>query len=412
MRYVSFVLLLLLTPALQAENWSNWRGPTLNGVASGDKYPTKWSATENVEWKIEMPGFGSSTPIVWEDNIFVTCGDGEMNALICYDRSGKLKWKKNVGKQRKGKHKKATGSNSSPVTDGNHVFAYFKSGDFACFDMNGKQVWAKNLQDLYGKDTLWWDLGTSPILTSKYVVVACMHSGPSYVAAFNKKNGSAVWKTDRNMEAPVEANQSYTTPIVVGEGESEQIVTLGADHVTSHLSISGREVWRVGGLNPEKNGYFRSISSPVVVGDYVIAPYARGNTLTAIKLGGEGDVTKSNVVWTQKIGADVPTPARIDDNHVLVCTDRATLASVKLDSGEIVWEKRVKKRAPHISASPIVAGKNAYLIAENGVTFVVEIGGEVLAENSLDEFAVASPVLVDGKILLRTEKSLYCISQK
>jgi outer membrane protein assembly factor BamB len=399
--------------ALATDNWTNWRGPSLTGVAGKGAYPIEWGPDENVAWKVELPGLGGSTPAVWGDRIFVTVGvDGE-NFVVAYDRKGQELWRTPVGKERAGKHRKATGSNPSPVTDGESVFVYFKSGDFACLDPSGKLVWHINLQEKFGEDTLWWDLGTSPILTREHVVVACMHSGPSYLAAFDKKTGQSVWKQERNMEAPEEANQSYSTPVVTMHDGKEVIVVLGADHITGHDAKSGAQLWLVGGLNPTQNGYFRSISSPVISDDVVVAPYARGGSLTAVRLGGQGDVRDSHVVWeSEAISSDVPTPAS-KDGRIYVLADKGRLACLDAQSGQVLSELTLPKHRDAYSASPMIAGNYLYLIREDGTAFVVELGEElkVVAENELGSLTVASPVFVDGQILIRTSEYLYCIGQ-
>ena len=410
--HAGLLLVTLLTAHVDAaDSWNNWRGPNLNGVAADGDYPTKWAADENVAWKIKLPGLGGSTPAIWGDHIFVTAGvDGE-NLTIAYDRQGKELWRTSVGDERSGKHRKATGSNPSPVTDGKYVFVYFKSGDFACLDFDGKLNWHVNLQERYGEDTLWWDLGTSPILTQEHVVIACMHSGPSYLAAFDKQTGKTIWKQERNMDAPEEANQSYSTPVVTMHEGQEVIVVLGADHVTAHSAKTGKQLWLVGGLNPTQNGYFRSISSPVISGDVVVAPYARGSSLTAVRLGGEGDVRGSHVLWESvSISSDVPTPAA-KDGRVYVLADKGRVACLNAESGDVVAELKLEKHRDAFSASPIIAGKHLYLTREDGKTFVVEIGDglKLVAENELDSFTVASPAFVDGQILIRTSEYLYCI---
>lgn len=409
-------LLLVAAWAIQAQaadNWTNWRGPGQTGVAGKGEYPLRWSSDENVAWKVKLPGLGGSTPVVWDNRIFVTAGvDGE-NLVIAYNRKGEELWRTPVGKERAGKHRKATGSNPSPVTDGDSVFVYFKSGDFACLDMDGKPLWHVNLQDKFGEDTLWWDLGTSPILTQEHVVVACMHSGPSYLAAFDKKTGQSVWKQERNMDAPEEANQSYSTPVVTMHDGKEMIVVVGADHITGHDAKTGKQLWLVGGLNPTQNGYFRSISSPVVSDDIVIAPYARGSSLTAVRLGGQGDVRDSHVVWeSEVISSDVPTPAS-KDGRVYVLADKGRVACLDAKSGQVVTELTLEKHRDAYSASPIIAGNHLYLIREDGKAFVVELGDElkVVGENELGSFTVASPVFVDGQILIRTSEYLFCIGQ-
>jgi outer membrane protein assembly factor BamB len=405
----------LMIPSLaRAENWPNWRGPGQSGVAEGKEYPTKWSNTENVAWKVKLPGLGASTPIVWEDRIFLTCGVEGKNMLLCYDRGGKELWRAEIGKAKPVISKKGSSTNPSAVTDGKHVFVYFKSGDFGAVDFSGHVVWQINLQEKYGEDTLWHDLGTSPVLTKNHVIATVMHSGPSYLAAFDKETGKLAWKQDRNTGAPREAAQSYTTPVVVNDGDQELIVVLGADYVTGHDAANGKELWRVGSLNPRKNEFFRSISSAVVSDGIVVAPYARGGTVTAIKLGGHGDVTDTHVLWTKEnLGADVPTPIA-KDGKVYLCNDKGQISCLDLKTGDTLWTTQPeKKRVTTVSASPILAGGKIYITREDGKTYVItpEKDSKVVAENTLpNEFILATPVFVDGKVLLRTNDHLYCFA--
>ena len=397
-----------------ADNWPAWRGPTSNGIAASGDYATSWSATENVDWKVKLDGRGASTPIVWENNIILTMGRGGKNVLVSYDRSGKQNWELEVGTEKAGKHKKASGSNSSCVTDGKLVFAYFKSGDVVAVDLKGNLKWHHNVQEMFGEDTLWWDLGTSPVLTKSHLIITVMQTGPSYLAAFDKTSGKSAWKVDRNLNAPEEAAQAYSTPIVEWVDGKERIYVLGADHATGHDAATGKELWRVGGLNPTQHQYFRSISGPVLAGNMLVAPYARGGSVTGIRLGGSGDVTKTHVAWTAlKVGSDVPTPTFRGD-RVFICRDRGTLTTLDLKSGEIVDEVLLEKNRNGFSASPTLAGNHLYLTREDGTTFVVDVSdkAKVIAKNQLeDEFTVATPVLVDGNILLRTYEHLYCIGK-
>ena len=412
--FASLCLIAALASPLLAGDWPNWRGPGYNGVASGTGYPTEWSATKNVAWKVQLPGKGSSTPVVWGQHIFLTSGSGAdgKNTLLAFNRDGKELWRVLIGSERAGKSKKASGSNPSCVTDGEHVFAYFKSGDLACVDFKGKIVWQTNLQAKYGEDTLWWDLGTSPVLTKAHCVVTVMQTGPSYLAAFEKATGKVAWKEDRNLGAPEEAAQSYSTPVVLNDKGKETLVVLGADHVTAHDAANGKELWRVGGLNPTGHKYFRSIASAVVHNGIVVAPYARTETVTAIKLGGNGDVTASHVAWTMKgNGSDVPTPAAAD-GKVYVLNDRGVLSCLEIATGKEIWSGQAEKNRGNFSSSPTLADGKIYITREDGKTFVLAQGDEfkVLAANELDETqTVATPVFVDGKILIRTDTHLYCI---
>jgi outer membrane protein assembly factor BamB len=410
----SLCLIAALASPLMGANWPNWRGPDQNGVAPGTGFPTEWSDTKNVAWKVELPGKGSSTPIVWGEQIFLTSGADGQNALLSISRQGKEQWRVLIGKERPGKNKKASGSNPSCVTDGEHVFAYFKSGDLACVDLKGKIVWQTNLQDKYGEDTLWWDLGTSPVLTKAHCVVTVMQTGPSYLVAFEKGTGKVAWKEDRNLGAPEEAAQSYSTPVVLNDKGKETLVVLGADHVTAHDAANGKELWRVGGLNPTGHKYFRSIASAVVHNGVVVAPYAREATVTAIKLGGSGDVTKSHVVWTKNgKGSDVPTPTAAE-GRVYVLNDKGTISCLNIETGSEIWSGQTEKHRSGFSSSPILADGKIYITREDGKTFVLAQANEfkVLGANELDGTqTVASPVLVDGKILIRTDTHLYCIGQ-
>jgi outer membrane protein assembly factor BamB len=398
--------------------WPSWRGPHFNGVADGENYPTKWTSSENVKWKIKLPGRGASTPAVVDDKLILTCGAAGKNTVVCLSfKSGETLWTTEIGAETAGKHAKATGANPSIATDGEHAYAYFKSGDLACLDLAGKIVWQINLQEKYGKlkdengkDTLWWDLGNSPVLTKNAVVIALMHSGPSFLVAFDKTSGTELWKSERNFDAPEEAAQSYSTPMLVKDGDMDLLVTVGADFITGNDANTGREVWRVGTLNPWGGRYFRSISSVVASDGIVIAPYSRGNSLTAIRLEG---VQKPTLLWQhahEGSGADVPTPIA-EDGKVYIYQDgkASRLACIDIKTGKELWAVPTGQHRKAVSASPIKAGDRFYVAREDGTVFVIK-DGKIESENPLDgDMFVATPVLVDGKILLRTVNTLYCI---
>ena len=438
-RGVATGLMMAMAVNAVADNWPNWRGPALDGTAAGSGYVSEWGPEKHVLWKVTLPGLGASTPAVWGDRLVVTCAIDGKDAVTCLDRSGKELWRKTLGEARAGKHKKATGANSSPVTDGELVWVYFKSGELACLDLaSGAEVWRTNLQQRFGEDTLWWDLGTSPVLTSTAVVIAVMQTGPSYLAAFDRVTGELLWKHDRDVPAPEEAAQSYSTPLVTtgdpAKGEpAEVLFVLGADHVTAHDAATGRELWRVGGLNPEANGFFRSIASPVLAGDLVIAPYARGGTITAIRRGGSGDITNSHVVWVRKdVGADVPTPA-VKDGRIVVCGDKGIVEGLDAATGATIWRKELPKNRSAYSASPVLVDGLVIVVREDGEASVLGWPGaagnrgdgerravltdhepvpEVVGGGSVEEMTVATPVCVDGRMFLRTHDSLFCIGEK
>jgi len=403
-----------------ADSWPNWRGPNGDGTADGAGYPVKWSASDNVRWTADLPGLGASTPVVVDHRIVLTSTLDRDNLVVCLNTDGEILWQEKVGAAVAGKPgKDGTGANPSAITDGELVFVYFKSGDLACFDLDGELQWQTNLQQRFGEDTLWWDLGTSPVLTRQAVVIACMHSGPSYVAAFDKESGDMLWKTDRNLGAPEEAAQSYTTPLVVNDGGRQTIVVLGADHVTAHDAETGKELWRVGGLNPTNHKYFRSIASAAYSENIVVAPYARGDSLTAIRMGGSGDVTDSHVIWSREAtSADVPTPA-ISNGRVFICRDvkqaRGTIDCLDLFTGDTIWSGQLPRHAMTFRSSPVVADGRLYLTRQDGTVFVVDATADefrLLETNSIGrQHMVATPVFVDGTVLLRTDSKLFCIGE-
>jgi outer membrane protein assembly factor BamB len=400
--------------------WKQWRGDNQVGVAVGDAYPIKWSPSEAVAWSIDLPGIGASTPVISQGRALLTAGVDGQNRLMCLDAAtGKTVWSARLGTDRGGKHRKASGANSSPVTDGSYTYAYFRSGDLGCVDNQGNIRWQKNLQAVYGEDTLWWDLGTSPLLTENAVVIAVMQSGPSYLVALDKLTGKVLWKTDRMLDAPEEAAHSYSSPLLVQVGDQRVIAVLGADHVTLHNENDGAELARLGGFNPTGQRYFRSIASPVVQGDIIACPYARGSTITGVSLAamltGKG---KEAIRWFRDdIGADVPTPAAMD-GHFFVCSDKGVVTALDAESGKNVWQVELPRSRHAFSSSPLIAGDYIYLTREDAVTFVVgplsSSSPKLVATNEIDNAAldtVASIVPIDGDLLLRTRESLYRLSR-
>ncbi len=425
-RFLSIPVFLIasLSNVSDAAEWPSWRGPNGNGVANGNGYATEWSADSNIKWKHAITGIGASTPAVTSGRIFYTSTHEGKNLVTCIDMDGKQIWQHNFGKSLEGKQgKDGTGANPSPLTDGERVFVYFKSGDFGCFNLAGDLVWQTNVFDRFAEvttETLWWDLGTSPVFTSNAIVITMMHSGPSYLAAFNPADGELLWKHDRKTDAPREAAQSYTTPIVTTNPDGKEVIVVtGADYVTCHDASDGTELWRVGSLNPEHNEYFRSISSSVAAEGIVIAPYARGGTLTAIKMGGTGNVTDSHVLWTNKgTSADVPTPTAANGRVFVlrdVKNDRGTIDCLDLKTGKTIWSGQLEKHRMTFRASPILADGKLYVTRQDGAVFVIDAMADefkVISKNEIGgEHTVATPVFVDGKILLRTQEHIYLIAK-
>jgi outer membrane protein assembly factor BamB len=394
-------------------NWPHWRGPHDCGSIETGRYPVKWDATTNVAWKTPLPGKGCSTPVVCAGRIFLTAPVEGKDAVLALDTSGKVLWQTTLGPERPGKHRNGSGCNPSPVTDGQGVFAYFKSGTLAGLDLDGRLRWKTNLQQEYGKDTLYWDIGTSPVLTEKDVVVAVMHEGDSFLAAFDKLTGQMRWKVARNYRTPLEGDHSYTTPILIRHEGREALLVLGGERLTAHDAADGKILWSCGDFNPQAKNNWVPVASPVVVGDIAVVPYGRGTCLHGIRLGGSGDVTASHRIWKREdTGSFVPTPAA-QGGRVYVLCDRGEIDCIDSATGKTLWSGQLPKRSSKYYASPLVADGKIYAAREDGVVFVARGEGkfEVLAENDLGERLIASPVPLDGRLLLRGEKHLFCIAQ-
>ncbi len=410
-------LILSAAPLSHAENWPQWRGPHSNHTAPANPaYPTEFSADKNLLWRVELPGKASSTPAVWEDKIFLTSPDAGNDSALAYDFKGNLLWQTTFGKEVPGKHRNGSGSNPSPVTDGKHVVVYYKSGTLACLSAaDGTEIWKTNLQEKFGRDTLWWDLGTSPILVDGKAVVAVMHEGESYVAAFDLPTGELAWKVDRTFELPKETDQSYTTPFLFEHDGGVDIVIWGADHVTGHDPKTGETRWFTGGFNPKNEAMWRVIASPGVAKDIAVVPYGRAKNVRAVKLGGKGDTTATAELWNRSdFGTDCPSPIVFGDS-VLVHADNGELACMDLKTGADRWQDRWPRDASKFFASPALAGNLLYANREDGSVLVGEIteaGFKFLSENKLDEALVASPVPVNGHLLIRGSKHLYCFTKK
>ena len=394
--------------------WPRWRGPQDHGSTESGVYPVRWSDTENLIWKTPLPGKGCSTPIVWNAKIYVTAPVEGADALLSFDWAGRELSRTTFGSETPGKHRNGSGCNPSPVTDGKSVFVVFKSGNLAVTDMNGKTVWSTNLVERFGRDTLYWDYGISPVLTETAVVVSMLHHGESWLAAFDKTTGEIRWKVSRNYETPKEGDHSYATPIVFQHEGREAILVWGAEHLTAHAASDGQMLWSVGAFNPEGKSNWVVVGSPVIAGDMVVVPYGRGTRLHGIRLGGKGDVTDSHRVWVREdTGTFVPTPA-FYRGRVYLGRDRGEIECVDPASGKTLWSGAFPKNKASYYSSPTLADGKLYFAREDGVVFVAGVEGqfELLSENPLGERVIAAPVPVGGRLLLRGENHLFCVGSR
>ncbi|MFC7339159.1 PQQ-binding-like beta-propeller repeat protein [Haloferula chungangensis] len=406
---------LLSVGHLNATNWSNWRGEEGAGVAREASPPGKVSSSQL--WKAPLPGRGCSTPVVWEDLIVVTCVIHGKDGVLAYDQKGKEVWRHAFGKAAGVRHENAgSGCNPSALTDGKHIYVYFKSGTLAAVTMEGKEVWKRNLHQEYSPDGLKWDLGTSPIFAGGNVVVALLHNeNPSFLLAFDKLSGKEVWKTPRDYDAPAEAQDAYTTPFVTEIDGVETIVTWGCDHLSGHDAKTGEELWKHGDFNPQQKKNWRVIASAVETKGIAIVPFGRGDHVAGVKLGGRGDTTGKNRLWTHKgIGSDSSTPVAKDGKFYVLNDkgpNRGMVTCLDAQTGKKEWQSKFPRSAAIYYASPLIAGDKIYAGRSDGVLFCGTItpkGLTDVVESDLEDTMIASPVAVGSKLFVRTHESLWC----
>ncbi len=433
---------------LAAENWPNWRGPSLNGTSGETGLPTTWSDTENVIWTLDIAenSWSGATPIVWEDSIFITVsylersaggrgfgrrgqgrrGGGGRNRsapapsgdadqiveLWKLNRAdGSVEWKQFLSNNDR-QARKQNMSTPSPVTDGEHVWVMTGTGWLRAFDFDGNEQWARNISDDYWSFGLNWGFASSPLLHEDALYVQVLHGmrtdDPSYVLRLDKATGETVWMVERPTEAERESPDSYTTPALLQYDGQTEIVITGGDVVTGHNPETGAELWRADGLNPTNNGAYRLVASPLVVGETIIAP-TRVRPMLALKAGGRGDVTTSHLLWSFDSGPDVPTP--VSDGELLyVVQDNGVAHALDIATGETVYTEQRLEPGTY-SASPLLADGKLYATSEDGMTTVYRAGREfeIIAKNSLPGYTLSTPSISDGHLYIRAGGTLYAI---
>ena len=387
----------------------------LNGTSSEKNLPIRWSTTENVTWKLAMPERSGSTPIVWGDYVFLNVGEGSNLSLWAVDRtSGAVRWKRplSAGNRRMMKQQM---SSPSPVTDGRSVWVMTGTGVLKAFDFSGKELWGRDIQADYGRFGLQWGYASSPLLFEDSLYVQVLHGmhtdDPSYLLRIDKASGKTVWRVLRMTRARFESPDAYTTPALLKQGNSTEIVITGGDVVTGHDPATGQELWRADGLNPSNDGSYRIVASPVVYGDLLFAP-SRERPLLALKPGGRGDVTKSHVLWSFNNGPDVPTPVS-DGTYLYSINDRGILYCLDARTGKVIYGPQRLRNATY-SGSAVLADGRIYITDEDGVTTVIRSGPkfELLSQNDLQDYTLSSPAISDGQIFVRTASFIYAIGRR
>ncbi len=420
---VGCVLVGSLVATTQAENWPNWRGPKNDGISHETHVPVKWSETENIAWKLPMPGPAGSTPIVWSDRIFLTSvdADGQL-LLLAVGTDGKEQWRQVIATGNKNvRGDEGNFASPSPLTDGQHVWTLMGDGTLACFTLAGKQVWKFNVQDRYGKLELQFGLTSTPVLDGDVLYLQLIHgegnakTREACIVALEKATGKQIWRVDRPSDGYAENEHSYASPMMYDDGDKKFLLSHGADYIVAHRLSDGAELWRCGELNRKTNydPTLRFVASPVTAKGIIVVPSAKKGPIKALRPDGQGDVTanKDAHLWTLDRTPDVPSPLILDD-IVYLCMENGDLQAVRRETGEKLYMERTNRQRHR--ASPVYADGHIYLSARDGKVTVVKTGPkfEIVAENELKEDMSSSLAIANGTIYVRTFQHLWAIRAK
>lgn len=435
-RLLLSTLILLFTGSLaQAENWPNWRGPYFNGSSQESGLPTTFSKTENVAWVSQLPGEGASTPIVWDDAIFLTSIDEEKDGIVGIRvdaQSGEVVWSKKFGEGTR-HDERSTFSGSSPVTDGKTVYFFSGAGDLAAYDFDGNQLWHRNIEDDYGAFAFQWTFSSSPQLHEGKLYLQVLQrnvpvngrgktDGPieSFLLAMDPASGETIWKHIRPSKAVQESLEAFSTPIPILHDGRPELVISGGDCLTGHDPATGKELWRWGTYNPERIGHWRLVPSPVYGQGTLLVCAPKGSPIYAIEAGGNGELLDTSNIWTtegKEFTADVPTPLFYDGYFYVLNGRNKFLSCIHPGSGKIVWSQAIPGKVK-LEASPTGADGKIYLLSHLGEVFVYSAGadgGALLHSTTLGESQSvnirASVVPSKGTLYIRTDDKLYAIRE-
>ena len=420
------VLLVVSSQCLSvAGNWAHWRGTTGNGVAAQAQPPLKWSSTENVKWKVPVPGRGTGSPVVWGERVFVVTAipvgndpaanvgqragrSGGLRELafkvLCFGRQdGKLLWEQTATTTTPHQRTHATHgfASASPCTDGKHVYAHFGSRGLYCYTMDGEPVWQRDFGKMETRNS--FGEGSSPTLEGDMILVPWDQEGPSYLYALDKSTGETLWKTPRDEPS------CWGTPLVVEHKGAKQVVMNGQTCARAYDLETGKELWRCGGQTD------RPVASAVATNDLVIVTSGyRGSFMGAFRMDGLGDIENTqHVAWVlDRDTPDIASPLLSAGRVYFHSGKSGTLSCVDAATGKPHYTSARIPGLKNTYASPVAAGGHVYLTGRSGTTVVIKDADklEIVATNSVGETVDATPAAVDSELFIRGEKHLFCIS--
>ncbi len=422
-RHASLCVLLAST-SLHAANWPAWRGPLGTGVTPEKNLPTQWSDTENVRWKIPLPERGNSTPVVWGDKIFVTQAieSENLRALLCFSRrDGKLLWQQGVKwDEKEPSHKTNPYCSSSPVTDGERVIVWFGSAGAVCYDLNGKELWRRDL----GKQMHEWGYGSSPLLHNDLCILYHGPADPGYLVALDKKTGAIKWKVEQpaTVKRPrtdgFRGNENggrvgtFGSPILIKAGGRDELIMTYPQLMCAYNPTTGKELWRCDGLNE------LVYSSPVYADGLVIGMGGFNGSAIAVKPGGSGDVTETARVWREERAKKNRCGAAVSaGGYIYLANMEGFVECIEAKTGNMLWSERLPAKGPKSESwsSMVLAGDLIYILNQSGDCIVMRASPkfEVVSTNGVgNEMCNASVAVSDGELFIRTHKHLWCIGDE
>jgi len=425
----TLVIAFLLSVGADGANWPTWRGPTANGISDEKNLPQKWGPEENIAWRVPLPGVGTSSPIVWGEQVFLTMqvGKNPVDGIGGSPEGPTAREAPNAGAKVQflvrshsvtdgGKlwdyrfdaegllpstHRKHNLASPSCTTDGDMVYAWMGTGQLVALTMDGKLVWSRHIGREYAPFGIRWGHGSSPVLYQGILFLLCDHVDEAYLLALDKRTGKELWKVDRGTA------RSYMTPHVVRGEPGDELVISSTNRIDAYDPKTGKLLWHAD--EPVRV----PVASPVLHDGvlYTSRGYRSGPYL-AIKTGGRGDVSDSHVIWRVRTGAPYISSLLYYQGLIYMSTEAGVVTCVDAADGKTLWKERL---GGYFSASPVAAAGKVYVTNEEGETFILAAGREyrLLGKNDIGERTLASPAVASGgRILLRTDEHLISIGKR
>lgn len=411
---------------VHAENWPQWRGPYSASISDEANLPLVWGENRGVAWKVPLPGWGTSTPVVWNNSLFVTSHSSDNNLLLtCFNADdGVQQWQVVVGTgeaDRKGELRKVQKfhdlhnlASPSPVTNGEVVVVHFGNGDLAAYDFAGKELWKRNLQKDHGAYSIWWGHANSPVISGSLVISVCMQDSladkqdspvESYLVAHDLRTGREAWKVLRMTKADSEECDSYTTPTLWRHNGEDELIIMGGNQLDGYNPRTGKQQWVLAGL---VGG--RTVTGPTPFRDVIYTTRGLRGELFAVRPH-LGELASKDVLWRTKEGTPDTCCPVVWREHLFTITDDGIARCFDRESGRLQWKERLKG---DYKASPVGVDGRIYFLNTKGVCTVIKAQKkfEKLVENTVEDETVASLAIANGKLYLRGKKSLYALAKK